>query len=718
MEQQDYTVLVADSDNAIRFAVCDTLRSAGFKVVEAKTGQQARDLFHQIKPDLVLLDLILPDLDGFELCRAIRSREHGAHIPIMIMTRADDVESIVLAFDAGATDFITKPLQHVILEQRIRYLLRTSQTFKALRQREQRLENAERIAQMGSWEWDSKSRHMFVSREFNRLLGFEPDHPTTVRDVFQVMPENERRTLVEHFQQQGSRQQGTITLEHAFHDLNGRRRVIRHEAEFINHDADHYTVIGTLCDITDEVASKEQILQLAYYDSLTNLPNRTFFKAHLELAIAQAKQADHPLAVVVLGIDLFTRINNSLGYDAGDELLKQVAQRLLQAFDDTNCIRLVHGAIDPHSTDTELCDKLARLEGDQFVVLIHRFSKLDTIILLIQKMMKQLATPFTLRGSTVVLTASAGIALYPVNGQGSELLLRHANGAMQFAKSQGRNNFRFYTSEIDTKSKERLSIENDLRHAIRHNELQLHYQPKVHLRQRDVRSVEALLRWRHPVKGMISPAQFVPMAEELGMINELGVWLLNEACRQTRQWNEQGLPPIRTAINLSPIQIRSGTLVDDIRKALEKNGLIPNQLEVEITETVLLENSQQVMRTLEGLRSLGVKVALDDFGTGYSSLSYLTRFPFTTLKIDRCFVTDCVRNAQSAAIVHAIIQLCKNLSLEVIAEGVETEQELQFLFQHRCDLIQGFYFSPALDADGLANFIRRRSWIDQLDDLN
>ena len=718
MEQQEYTVLVVDSDNAIRFAVCDTLRSAGLKVVEAKTGEHGLDLFHQIKPDLVLLDLILPDLNGFELCRSIRSREHGAHIPIMIMTRADDVESIVLAFDAGATDFITKPLHHVILEQRIRYLLRTSQTFKTLRQREQRLENAERIAQLGSWEWDSKSRHMFVSREFNRLLGFEPDHPTTVRDVIQVMPENERRTLVEHFQQQGSRQQGTITLEHAFHDLSGRRRVIRHEAEFINHDADHYTVIGTLHDITAEIASKEQILQLAYYDSLSGLPNRTFFKAHLELAIAQAKQAGHPLAVVVLGIDLFTRINNSLGYDAGDELLKQVSQRLLQAFDDTNCTRLAHGAIDPHSTDTELCDKLARLEGDQFVVLMHRFSKLDNIILLIQKMMKRLGTPFTLRGSTVVLTASAGVAMYPVNGQGSELLLRNANAAMQFAKSQGRNNFRFYTGEIDTKSKERLSIENDLRHAIRHNELQLHYQPKVHLRQRDVRSVEALLRWRHPVKGMISPAQFVPMAEELGMINELGVWLLNEACRQTRQWNEQGLPPIRTAINLSPIQIRSGSLVEDVRKALEKNGLIPNQLEVEITETVLLEDSQRVMRTLEGLRSLGVKVALDDFGTGYSSLSYLTRFPFTTLKIDRCFVTDCVRNAQSAAVVHAIIQLCKNLSLEVVAEGVETEQELQFLFQHRCDLIQGFYFSPALDADGLANFIRRRSWLDQLDDLN
>lgn len=718
INHQDFSILVVDSDNAIRFSVCDTLRCSGFRVLEAKTGEHGLDLFYQIKPDMVLLDLALQDLDGFRLCQQIRAKEHGSHIPIMIMTQRDDVESIVLAFEAGATDFITKPLHHVILEQRIRYMLRTSQAVKALREREQRLENAERIAQLGSWEWDSKTRHMFVSREFNRILGFVPEHPTSVSDVLNAMPINERKKLVHYFQQKGSRQQGTIALEHAFNGLDGIRRMVRHEAEFINHDDKHYTVIGTIHDITEEVIHKEQILQLAYYDPLTGLPNRTFFKAHLEFAIRQARASGHPLAIIVLDLDLFTRVNNSLGHEAGDELLKQVSERMLQGFDVKDGTRLVHAAIDPQSTDTSMTDKLARLEGDQFVILMNHFSKLDNIILLIQKLFKRLSTPFTLRGNSVVLTASAGVALYPVNGQGSEMLLRNADAAMHFAKNQGRNNFRFYSSDIDTKSKERLSIENDLRHAIRHNELELHYQPKVHLKNRDVRTVEALLRWRHPVKGMISPAQFVPMAEELGLINDLGVWLLHEACRQTRMWNEQGLPPIRTAINLSPIQIRSGTVVEAVRNALEKNGLIPSQLEVEITETVLLEDTQRVMRTLEGLRSLGVKVALDDFGTGYSSLSYLTRFPFTSLKIDRCFVTDCVRNAQSASIVHTIIQLCKNLNLEVVAEGVETEEELTFLFKHRCDLIQGFYFSPALDADSLARFIRRRSWIDQLDDLN
>lgn len=718
INNQDFSILVVDDDHGVRFAVGDTLRGAGFRVLEGKTGEHGLDLFHQIKPDLVLLDLMLPDINGFQLCRLIRSREYGQHIPIMIMTGRDDMEAIVLAFEAGATDYITKPLHHVILEQRIHHMLRANQAVKALREREQRLENAERIAQLGSWEWDSKTRKMYASREFNRILGFPPDQLTTVKDVLQALPLHEQKKLVQYFQQETSQQQGTITLEHTFTRSDGERRIVRHEAEFIVHDAKHYTIVGTIHDVTADVAHKEQILQLAYYDSLTGLPNRTFFTTHVDYAIRQARDMEQPLAIIVVDLDLFARVNNSLGREAGDDLLKQVSERLQQAFDVRDSIRLVHAAIDPQSPDTQMSDKLARLEADQFVILMNQFSKLDAIILLIQRLFKQLSAPFMLRGSQVVLTASAGVALYPVNGQNSEMLLRNADAALYFAKAQGRNNFRFYSSEIDNKSKERLSMENDLRHAIRHNELELHYQPKVHLRNRDVRSVEALLRWRHPVKGMISPVQFIPMAEELGLINDLGIWLLNQACHQTRQWHLQGLPPLRTAINLSPIQIRSGTVVDDIRNALQTHGLIASQLEVEITETVLLEDTRQVMRTLEGLRALGVKVALDDFGTGYSSLSYLTRFPFTTLKIDRSFVTDCVRNPQSAFIVHSIIQLCRNLDLEVVAEGVETEAELKFLFTHRCDMIQGYYFSPALEPDALASYLQQRSWMDQLEDFN
>ena len=361
---------------------------------------------------------------------------------------------------------------------------------------------------------------------------------------------------------------------------------------------------------------------------------------------------------------------------------------------------------------------LARLEGDQFVVVLNNFSRLDDVIAVIQRLLKRLSTPMQYNTQSVVLTASVGVALYPVNGQDSDTLVRNSDAAMHFAKSQGRNNFRFYSSEIDAKSKERLSIENDLRHAIHNGDLELHYQPKINLATSEVTSAEALVRWTHPERGMISPGQFIPMAEELGLINELGDWLIEEACQKTKHWNDIGIGPIRTAINLSAIQLKTPGLVDKVRSALDKAGLIASQLEVEITEGVLLEDSHRTLRTLEGLRSLGVKVALDDFGTGYSSLSYLTRFPFTTLKIDRCFITDSVKNAQSGAIVHTTIDLCRHLNLEVVAEGVELEEELRFLIKHHCDLIQGFYFSPALDPDSFANYLRQKPWLDQLSDLD
>ncbi|HCB41345.1 MAG TPA: hypothetical protein DEP79_16690 [Gammaproteobacteria bacterium] len=269
---------------------------------------------------------------------------------------------------------------------------------------------------------------------------------------------------------------------------------------------------------------------------------------------------------------------------------------------------------------------------------------------------------------------------------------------------------------MDFKSKERLSVENDLRHAIRHNELELHYQPKLHLKSGSIHSVEALVRWNHPVRGLVSPSQFVPMAEEIGLINELGEWLINKACLQAKRWNEDGRPPIRIAINLSPIQIRGNSLVQMIRNALLTYRLAPSQLEVEITETVLLEDTNRVLRTLDGIRNLGVKVALDDFGTGYSSLSYLTRFPFNTLKIDRSFVSQCTQQGQAAAIIHTIIQLCKNLNLEVVAEGVEQFEELKFLLDHRCDVVQGHYFSPALSASELTDYIEKQSWVSLLPD--
>lgn len=718
INHQTYTVLVVDNDDHNRIAISDTLKEAGFETVEAKGHKLALMYFKQIQPDLVVMDLHQPDVEsGLHICMQIRNDKITPNTPVIVLSKNDDMDLAAHAFDAGASDFISHPVNHLILLQRSRYLIRSNQTLKSLQRRERILEQAERIAKLGSWEWDSKSGQLYVSKEFNRILGFNEHHATSVDDVLQHLSESERSKVITHFRQRDSKHQGTIILHHKVKSSTGFSRTLKHEARFILHNEKDYTVYGTIHDITEEIAHKDQILQLAYYDSLTHLPNRTFFKTHLEYAIKLARKNGNLLAILVLDLDLFTRINNSLGHEAGDELLKKVSNRMLRSFTDNTCATLNMSAIDPKSPKEAMSNKIARLEGDQFAILINHFTKLDDIILFVQRLLKQLVSPFTIQGNNVVLTASAGIALYPVNGQGAEMLLRNADAAMHFAKSQGRNNFHFYSSDIDFKSKERLSVENDLRHAIRHNELALHYQPKLHLNSGTIHSVEALVRWQHPVRGLVSPSQFVPMAEEIGLINELGEWLIDQACLQAKRWNDEGLAPLRIAINLSPIQFRAGALVQMLRNALLKYRLAPSQLEVEITETVLLEDTSRVIQTLEGIRALGVKVALDDFGTGYSSLSYLTRFPFSTLKIDRSFVSQCVKHGQAAAIIHTIIQLCKNLNLEVVAEGVESVQELRFLIEHRCDLVQGHYFSPALQSNELSQYIKNQPWLKLLKNL-
>lgn len=719
LRNEDITILVADDDDSIRFLACETLADSGFQLLEARNGAEALSMFHLHQPNMVLLDLVMPEIDGFTVCRKIRAHSSGKElVPIMIMTGLDDEESINKAYEMGATDFITKPLNHFLLTQRTRYMLRTHRILQTVEEREVRLENAERIAKMGSWEWDTRDQKLKVSREYNRILGYTEDFPTTVRDVAKLLSNDDRKRVRNNFDASVQRRIPKMVTEHTIVTPAGHCKRLRQESEFVFRADKGYHVSGTLQDITDETALKEQILKLAYYDALTLLPNRTFFKAHLEYALKEVRMRGTSLAIILLDLDLFTRVNNSLGTEAGDNILMQVSHRLHDALSSPKSTSLITAAIDPSVTPEPAHDVLARVEGDQFVVLKYNFGTLDDLVVLLQKIMKRMTQPFHYKGMDVVVTASVGVALSPVNGNQSEHLMRNVDAAMRFAKLQGRNDFRFYTSEIDNRSKERMALENDLRTAINHGQFELHYQPKVHLRQREVRSVEALIRWRHPQRGMISPALFIPMTEELGLINELGTWLLNEACRQTKAWNAEGIAPLRTAINISAVQLRSSNFVEKVRIALDKHRLLPGQLEIEITEGVLMEDSNAMIKTIEGLRSLGVKVALDDFGTGFSSLSYLTRFPFTTLKIDRCFIKDCVRQGQAAAIVHTIIQLCKNLNLEVVAEGVEVEEELKFLYEHRCDMIQGFLFSTALDATALINYVRRKPWLDQLDFLN
>lgn len=439
-------------------------------------------------------------------------------------------------------------------------------------------------------------------------------------------------------------------------------------------------------DLEERKRTERAMRHMAHHDALTDLPNRTLFRDRLTHAMAQADRYQQKLAVMFLDLDRFKAINDTLGHNVGDQLLRQAADRLRK------CVRE--------------CDTVARLGGDEFTVIVEDVGDRDTAAVVAQKIIDAFSQAFHLGGHEVFVTPSVGITLYPDDGEHLDNLLRNADAAMYRAKEYGRNNYQFYTPEMNVRARERLLLENALRRALLREEFVLHYQPRVDLRSGRVIGAEALLRWRHPELGLVPPREFVPILEETGLIIPVGEWVLREACRQNRAWQDLGLPPVRMAVNLSARQFMQRDLAGLVDLVLAETGLDAAYLELEITEQVLLEHTAGNAATLERLRALGVHIAIDDFGTGYSSLSYLKRLPIHTLKIDQSFVRDITLDSDGAAIVSAIIAMACNLRLNVLAEGVETEAQLSFLRAQGCNEIQGYSFSYPLTAQEFERLLR------------
>ena len=426
-----------------------------------------------------------------------------------------------------------------------------------------------------------------------------------------------------------------------------------------------------------------ELKRQATHDALTGIANRVLFIERLNQAVDERQ----PFAVCVLDLDRFKIINDSLGHGAGDALLRHVSERLLKVV---------------RSSDT-----VARAGGDEFLLLLRHLSSANEIDALVARWMSALSQPYQLTGLELHVSPSVGIARFPVDGSGAEELLARADEAMYFAKRSGRNTFRFFDSNVMGFSRERLEIEGELRSALTQGQLALHYQPKIDIATGEMRSVEALIRWRHPTRGSILPGEFIPIAEESGLILEIGDWVIREACRQAREWQQRHMPFLRVAVNVSPLQFRQANFVHKVRAALKDHGLDATYLEIELTEATLMNNAETSVALLEQLSELGVVVAIDDFGTGYSSMSYLQRFPIDKLKIDRSFISDVASNAGDASIVRAIISLAHGLHLKVIAEGVESEEQLGILRRMGCDQYQGFYRSAAVPAAEIEKFVRQ-----------
>ncbi len=561
-------VLIVDDDDDARTQAATALRDVGFVVEEASNGLDGLKLFESHRPQIALLEVMTPFVDGFSTCRAIRDLPGGKDASIIIMTDLDDVESLRFGYEAGATDFITKPVNPIVLQHRIKYMLRAAETVDQLRK------------------------------------------------------------------------------------------------------------------------SQRKVAHLAYHDALTNLPNRRSLDRYMRRLLEFRSGAEG--AVFLIDLDGFKRVNDTFGHTAGDELICEVARRVTRCFG-------IDASVDTVEIDTTR-PLLARLGGDEFVLVSPSVRDDADAVTTSNAMLAAIGTVFDLRGHEIVITASIGIALLGERGN-PEVLLQRADAAMYDAKAHDRNNARLYSRHLDDKGPTRLKMEVALRNAIGLGELELHYQPKVDTATSIVTGCEALLRWNSAELGPVSPAEFIPVGEESGLIVPIGRWVLREACRQASAWHAiPEMRGLRVAVNVSARQFRDSRFLDDLEQILTETGLHPHALELEITEGTLMNDTKFARTVLRELKSWGVWLALDDFGTGYSSLGYLRRFPFDTLKVDRSFVRDMLTDEGSAAITGAVIAMAQKLHLTVVAEGVETPEQLACLRSLGCTEVQGFHFSRALPA--------------------
>ncbi|GLI37072.1 EAL domain-containing protein [Geobacter hydrogenophilus] len=433
-------------------------------------------------------------------------------------------------------------------------------------------------------------------------------------------------------------------------------------------------------EVEERSRAEERIRQMAYYDSLTGLPNRRLFNDRLRQSLALAQRHKRPLAVMFLDLDRFKLINDTLGHAVGDRLLMAVAKRL------RNCCRREG-------------DTVARQGGDEFIINLSAISDVKDAFTVAQKIIDVFRTPFVIDGHELFITTSIGISVYPHDGRSGDALVKNADVAMYRAKEQGRNNCQLFAPEMNARAFERLSLENDMRRALERDEFVLHYQPKVNVEHGQIACMEALVRWQHPTMGLVPPSRFIPLAEETGLIVPLGEWVLQTACRQNRAWQDAGYPTMQVAVNLSPRQLRQGDLAETVARVLAETGLAPGWLVIEVTESILMDDAEETIRTFRRLDRMGVRISIDDFGTGYSSLHYLKKFPVHTLKIDRSFVREIASNPDDEAIAGAVISMAKGLNLGVVAEGVETVEQMEVLRALNCRYMQGFLFSEPAPAE-------------------
>ncbi len=676
-------ILLVDDDNAFRGMIRELLESQGMRVIEADSGDRALQRMEESTPDLVILDALMPGKDGFETCRAIRRDARWPILPVMMVTGLDDIESVDRAFESGASSFIVKPISPALLVHRMRFQLRVAQTTRELHENQQHLASVQKLARLGYWRWQTQSDRFETSEHLAQMIDCcEAPGIHGLEDFLsRVHPEDQEyiRNQIHEVARGGEIQSADYRLRVG----RNRERVV-HQLLSLAPD-DSGVVLGTVQDITEQRASEQRIRQLAYTDVLTGLASRAYFHKHLEDVIRAAHRRDERFALLYLDLDGFKDVNDSLGHDVGDELLKIVATRLQSILRET--------------------DFVARLSGDEFCILVDNVGDQYDAADVARRTLQTLNEAVELGGQKMHPRASIGIAYYPEDGMDAQGLLKAADSAMYAAKEEGKHRYAFYQPELTAKAQKRLQMEQELRQALAEGQLELHYQPQVSLETGRMSGVEALVRWNHPQRGLISPAEFIGIAERIGVIGQLGEQVLYRACRQGMRWQQEGIDGFTIAVNISPLQFESPDMVESLQTVLQQTGFPAERLELEVTESVV-QTSGDNPDNFERIRDLGIKLAIDDFGTGYSSLASLKYLPVDCLKIDRLFIRDMLQDRDSAVLLGTIVGVAHALGHTVVAEGVEEVEQLRVLQGLGCDTIQGYYFSRPVPPEQIPELAR------------
>ncbi|WP_051683165.1 putative bifunctional diguanylate cyclase/phosphodiesterase [Sphingomonas sp. UNC305MFCol5.2] len=699
------TILIVDDNPVNLGVVVGRLEQQGYDVLVALGGEEALTRAEFASPDLVLLDVMMPGLDGFETCRRLKANPLTTHIPVIFMTALGDLRDKVAAFEAGGVDYVSKPFHFEELLARIatHLALKAARQSLALQNSLLTQEIAARAEAEAKLRVSEQSYRRLFETAGDGILLLDADSGTVVdaNPRFLAMTGQPRGALrgqaiealpgmsvfadaasMAELRHSGTLRRDEVTLAAAdgselFVDL------IASSCEVAGRSLAQYN----LRDITDRKQAEAHIRYLALHDALTGLPNRTMFFERLSAELARARRSGGASALLVIDLDHFKQVNDCLGHLVGDQLLQEVSARLLQ------CLRAA--------------DTAARLGGDEFVVALADIGTRERADEVAARILEALGAPFDLDGQVAHISGSIGISLFPEDGDSPRALLQAADTAMYGAKKGGRNTCVRYTHQLDVPGERWRTLSQDVHGACGRGEFEIYYQPQIDLEDGRVVGIESLIRWNHPREGLISPTVFIPLLEERGLMLEVGSWVLHEACRQNAAWQRSGLAPVRIAVNLSAQQFYRGDIVRTVRAALAGAALEPCWLELELTESLTLDDSEATLRIMNELKEIGVALSLDDFGTGWSSLGYLSRFPLDRIKIDRSFVRDMGSHEGTAAIVSSILDLARTLGLDCIAEGVETEEQRDRLRSKDCPSMQGFLFSEPVPAAEMLCILER-----------